>query len=234
MIRKVKIASHLRSAAMVAAAVLGSQSAFAGISVTIEASGVQSSQQANIITETFDAPLPTGVLASPLVSSIGTYTASPGSSIILAADQHGGANGTQYISVGAQAGSGGTLTLALNGPADYFGMWWSAIDGQNQLDLYSGATLVGHFDSTNLPAFSGAYFGNPNNGLNTGEPYAYVNFSGTAGTTFDRIVFTNPSSTGFESDNHSIHGVPEPSALLMGGAASVFGLVALRRRTRSV
>jgi hypothetical protein len=114
-------------------------------------------------------------------------------------------------------------------------MWWSAIDNQNTLRFYSGATLIQTFDSSNLPSFSAGYYGNPNPpaGRNTGEPYAYINFTGTAGTTFDRIVFTNGSSTGFESDNHSIHSVPEPSALAMGAAASVLGLALARRRGRN-
>ncbi len=144
--------------------------------------------------------------------------AGPNTAIVLAADQYGGANGTQYVSVGAQAGGAGSLTLQLNGPADYFGMWWSAIDSQNTLSFYNGATLIQTFNSANLPAFSAGYYGNPNPplGRNTGEPYAYINFNATGGDTFDRIVFSNIQSTGFESDNHSIHSVPEPSALAMG------------------
>ncbi|APW60914.1 PEP-CTERM sorting domain-containing protein [Paludisphaera borealis] len=234
---KLHFAPVLRVAAIVAGTVLSSQSAFAGIDVTIEAAGVQSSQQANIITETFNSQA-TGVLNAPLVTSIGTYTATADSSIILSADQYGGANGTQYISVGSQAGGpGGSMVLSLNGPADYFGLWWSAVDSQNKLQLYSGGvggTLLGTYTSADLPAFSAGYFGNPNPPAdrNTGEPYAYVNFFGTAGTTFDTIVFSNSNATGFESDNHSIHSVPEPSALLMGGAASVIGLAVARRRRR--
>jgi hypothetical protein len=81
------------------------------------------------------------------------------------------------------------------------------------------------------------YYGNPNPppDRNTNEPYVYVNFHGNAGTTFDTIVFTNfTSGTGFESDNHSVHSVPEPSALLMGTAASIIGLAAAGRRGRNV
>lgn len=233
---KMHFAPALRIAAVVAGTVLGSQSAFAGVSVTAEAPGIahQASTQPNIVTETFNSAS-LGTFTS-LVSSIGTYTATANSSIILAADQYGGANGTQYVSVGAQAGSSGSMTLTLNTPADYFGLWWSAVDPRNMLDFYSGGVNVGHFDSTNLPDLSNsAYNGNPNNGLNTGEKYAYLNFFGTAGTSFDTIVFTNTNQTGFESDNHSIHAVnavPEPSALLMGGAASIIGLAVARRRGR--
>ena len=229
---KMQFAPALRIAALVAGAALGSQSAFAGVTVTAEAPGVQQSTQANIVTEDFNSAA-LGTFTS-LVSSIGTYTAGANTSIILTADQYGGANNTQYVSVGAQAGSSGSMTLTLNSPADYFGLWWSAIDPKNMLDFYSGGVNVGHFDSTNLPDLSNsAYDGNPNNGLNTREKYAYLNFFGTAGTKFDTIVFTNTNQTGFESDNHSVHSVPEPSALLMGGAASIIGLAVARRRRKA-
>ncbi|MDR3619898.1 MAG: hypothetical protein P4L85_11160 [Paludisphaera borealis] len=237
---KLHFAPALRVAAIVAGTVLSSQSAFAGLVASIEAAGVQQSTASNIITETFnDAAL--GKF-STLTSDIGTYTASINSSIILAADQYGGADGSRYVSVGSQAGgNGGTMTLSLNGPADYFGMWWSAVDRENHIAFYSGgvvdnAHLVASFSQADILALitasgnASAYYGNPNDGYqNSGEPYAYVNFTGA---TFDTIVFSNSNATGFESDNHSIHGVPEPSALLMGGAASVIGLAVARRRRR--
>jgi hypothetical protein len=228
-------APALRIAAVVAGTLLGSQSAFADIVASLEAAGTQQTTVSNIITETFDG-LSAGTQITTLSSSIGHYSAGVGSTIIVGADQYGGADKTNYISVGAQAGqSGGSMTLTLNGPADYFGMWWSAIDAKNTLQFYKSGVLVKTFTSANLPAFSSAYDGNPNYSPkpNTGEHYAYINFNGTVGTTFDTIVFSNDGSTGFETDNHSIHGVPEPSALLMGGAASLVGLVVARRRRKA-
>jgi hypothetical protein len=233
---KLHFAPTFRLAAVVVGAAIGSQSAQAGITPTYEAAGVQQTSVSNVLTETFNGLAgPSGTPLTSLVSSIGTYTAGANTAIILEADQYGGANGTDYVAVGSQAGGAGSMTLQLNGPADYFGIWWSAIDNQNTLQFYSGASLVGTFNSTNLGPFSNDYYGNPNAplGRNTGEPYVYINFTGTAGTTFDRIVFTNSSSTGFESDNHSIHSVPEPSALAMGAAASTLGLALARRRGRN-
>ena len=86
------------------------------------------------------------------------------------------------------------------------------------------------------------YFGNPNGGGNSGEKYVYLNFIGTDGTTFDRVVFSNISlASGFEADNFSIRQtpvidppgtpidggvtvVPEPATLATGGLALLVGL----------
>ncbi|MGL5016499.1 MAG: Npun_F0296 family exosortase-dependent surface protein, partial [Luteolibacter sp.] len=52
-----------------------------------------------------------------------------------------------------------------------------------------------------LPA---EYDGNPlNRTVNRNEPYAFINFFGDATTTWDRIVFSNDGSSGFESDNYT-------------------------------
>ena len=79
-----------------------------------------------------------------------------------------------------------------------------------------------------------AYYGNPNNGGDPGEPFAYLNFNGTDGTTFTSVVFSNngTTGTGFEADNFSIGNVPEPSSLVLGSMASAICALALWRRNR--
>ena len=56
-----------------------------------------------------------------------------------------------------------------------------------------------------------AYFGNPNApaGRNTGEPYVFVDVV-SAGVTFDKVIFDNSGTTssGFESDNHTVTSAP--------------------------
>jgi hypothetical protein len=156
--------------------------------------------------------------------------------------------------------------VTLNGPADYFGLWLSAADANNGVSFYSGNYLIARFSTQmlitllnggtgNVTALSGAqyttssYFGNPNfPGQNTGESYAFVDFVAN-GFTFDKVVFDNngTTSTGFESDNHSIlattpiistdhvlvgnltEDVPEPAAaLLLAGGLML--IAAARRR----
>jgi hypothetical protein len=207
----------------------------AGIIFTHEAPGVQATTVAGATTETFDA-LALGALGT-YVSPIGTY--STGGQIV-APDQYGGSYQTQYISVGAQSGTT-SYDLALTSTAFYFGFYWPAGDAQNHVDFYQGATLLASFDVGTISAgLSAAYYGNPNTGQNTAEPYVYLDFTSTdLGSGFDKIVFRNDSTgSGFETDNHSVFnelipppGVPEPSTwLLVSSSLAIVGL--LKRRIR--
>lgn len=226
-----------------AAATLIAQNAQAQVVVTIEAPGVQSSSVANITTENFDGFTP-GVYTS-LNSTIGTYS-SPGLAVV-GANQYGGAGGAgNYFSIGAQSGQL-TATLTLPGDQAYFGFWYSAGDNQNEIDLYENNTLEYSLNTSDLINFingqmnAGAYYGNPNNGQDPEEPFAYVNFFGTNGTVFNKIVFNNASlGTGFESDNHSISAMqttptgtpitPEPGSVALLVGMGVSGAAFLRRK----
>ncbi|MGB0062837.1 MAG: hypothetical protein WBP85_00190 [Terracidiphilus sp.] len=163
--------------------------------------------------------------SNTLVSPIGTYVGNSTRIPIIAADQYGGANGSQYMYVGTRTGGDSTsVTLTLNSPADYFGFWWSAGDPANEIQVYSDGTLVATFTTASLTSFlstptvtslggaqyvSSSYYGNPNagtfNGDDAAEPFAYVNLVAT-GFTFNQIVLTNDASSGFENDNNSIYG----------------------------
>lgn len=203
------------------------------VSVGVSGPGVQQTSMAGAITETFDS-LALGSYTL-INSSIGTYTASAPGGKIVAQDAYGGAYQTQYIAIGAQSTPTTTVTLALNGPATYFGFYFAAMDVLNTIDIYDGASLITSITRATIEPLllgNGAYWGNPNNGQNTGEPYAYVNVTATSGT-FDKIVFTNNGTgTGLETDNHSIvHAVPEPASLAMAGLGSLSLLgYGLRRR----
>ncbi len=130
---------------------------------------------------------------------------------IKSADQYGGAANTQYSVQGVGTSVSSTI-LNLNTASAYFGLWWSAGDASNVLDFYSGAngtgTLVAEFTTASLlKALGKAYNGNPNagkfNGLDSNEPFAFINFFAVEGTTWSSIVFKNSSSSGFESDNYT-------------------------------
>jgi hypothetical protein len=79
------------------------------------------------------------------------------------------------------------------------------------------------------------YKGNPltSPNQNTGEYYAYVNFFTTGTSSIRKVVFSNATSTGFESDNHSVAtsynsirgtAVPEPLTVLGSLTAIAFGV----------
>jgi len=202
------------------------------LSIYLSPPGSQSTTVAGAVTETFDA-LATGIHTSAYVSTagIGTYTGSSTQPFaIMAPDEFGGAtdstssSSTNYFAVGTESGSENPVSLTLAEPVSYFGFWWSAGDQYNRVALYSGSALYGTFSTADLLSFlnngsgtiqavngtayeTSGYFGNPNitSGTNdASEPFAYVSFAIT-GATITQIVFYNEStSTGFESDNHSV------------------------------
>ncbi len=227
----------------------------ASILVTAEAPTVQNTTAgfSAIGVETFDG-IATGAgqnFTTDFGGSVfsGTYT----NVRIDPANQFGGAGGNTNHAV-TFTGTGFTLDLSSSeaGGVNYFGFWLSALDGQNQLKFFNGGNLVYSFTASNALTFinnqpnAADYFCNPNPafaGQNCGEPYAFLNFYGLDGTTFDRIqFFQDPVSGGYESDNHTVGrwttitgdplGVPEPAswAMLIAG----FGLVGVSTRRRRV
>ncbi|MDX6765981.1 MAG: hypothetical protein SFU85_04240 [Candidatus Methylacidiphilales bacterium] len=126
---------------------------------------------------------------------------------VIKANQYGGApdaanpGGSPYAVQGI--GSIKTTTFTLNVPNSYFGLWWSAGDASNQLSFYKNNTLVAQYTTASLlSGLDRSYFGNPlNRKLNSGEAYAFINFYGDASTSWDQIVLSNVTSSGFESDN---------------------------------
>lgn len=126
------------------------------------------------------------------------------------ADAYGGAadilnpSGSLYSLQGAGSGVLAS-TLTLDSKSSYFGMWWSAGDAKNVLEFYDGDTLMGRFTTSSLmEPLPSSYDGNPlNRSINRGEPYGFINFFGDEQTAWDRVVFTNEGSSGFESDNYT-------------------------------
>jgi hypothetical protein len=237
-------------------AALASSAASADILVTAEAPGVQNSTAgfSAVGIENFDArSIGAG---QNLVSTYGgsVFTGNYTGVGVLGADQYGGAGGnSQYAVTFTTAGYTLDLSSSQPGGVNYFGFWLSALDGQNQLKFFNAGNLVFTFSASdaltfiNSQANASAYFCNPNPGRTTqncGEPYAFLNFFGRNGTTFDRIqFFQDPAAGGYESDNHTVGvwssitgdplgGVPEPSswAMLIAG----FGLVGASMRRRRV
>src|SRR5688572_27984682 len=101
----------------------------AAIIFTREAPGVQQTSVIGATNETFDL-LSTGALGM-YVSPVGTYSAG---AAIVAPDVYGGANQTQYVAVGTQSGTN-SYELAFPDLRTYFGFYWGAGDGGNQVDF---------------------------------------------------------------------------------------------------
>lgn len=176
----------------------------------------------------------------------------------------GFASGSPYAVQSATVGGAQavpTTTLTLAEPNAYFGLWWSAGDATNELTFYLGNSLVARFTTASLLnrlAGDASYKGNPRNRNEAKtESFAFINFFGDEGTTWDKIVLSNsPSSTsGFEADNYTsrvapwtpadgprpgitlatvtgttVTTIPEPSALLL--TLGTTALVGMRRRRK--
>lgn len=225
----------------VASAVLASASQ-AAVVVTIEAAGVQATTlypAANTYIEDFSTRGP-GTDNATGTPDLGTFLSNFGGSSVSGTFMnfqlglpssyggsgalYGGAFGSDQYGVARS-----NATVVLNKGVRYFGLWAAALDVNNTVELFSGATSLGSFNLVNtIGSLGAAYFGNPNNGGDPGEAFAFVNFSSS--TPITRIEFIQ-SGGGFEFDNVTLAAaVPEPAtwAMMIGG----FGLVggAMRRR----
>jgi len=226
-------------AALLAATATAAQ---AGIVFSYEAAGIQQTTVVGAVTETFESAGVGAITGAGYTSATigGTYLGGQ----VINANQYGGAGGSGlYDVVGLNTSNPALLsqTLTFTAQKTYFGMWWSAGDASNVLEFYNGSTLIDSFTVGSVLSLLGpAYSSNPNPppGQNTGEKYAYLNFTGTAGTTFNVVKFINNSNSGFESDNHSVYDqeitppgtvVPEPSTYLMGALMLIPVVSGLRK-----
>ncbi|MBX9584652.1 MAG: hypothetical protein K2X87_30485 [Gemmataceae bacterium] len=213
------------------AAALGvARPAAAGVVAVPEAAGVQYTTVAGVVTETFDAT-PQMQYTALATAAGGLSAAAPGLGVI-PGDLYGGSLQTPYMGVGISNAPAATLTLP--GPMSYIGMYLPALDATDAVRFLSGGSVVATFTLADIaPLLTPAYYGNPNIGGNTGEPYVYLNFYGTAGTTFDQVVFDNGGSGGgMEVDSISLlapTAVPAPAGLVLLGSG---GLALLGRRLR--
>jgi hypothetical protein len=208
---------------------------------------------------------PNGVsFSGTFTAGTGTTTGSGGEWISVAQNEYGGVNNQNYpelygptASQVTHAGTASTatytLTLSSTGVPgiNYFGVWISALDANNNLTIYDGSTVVAQFNSAVLEALLGscpgspanAYCGNPTtqfSGQDSNELFAYVNVFDLTGY-ITSVTFSNAAGTGFESTNDvvayadPIHvtgtPIPEPASLSVLGLAT--GLLLRIRRKAS-
>ena len=190
----------------IAAVSLGSTQASDMIISSSQGSGAYNTTLGNTAVYNFDN-LPTGANNNVSWSGVGSIDHVG----VLDANVYGGApsaaspNGTRYAVQSTTLGGGvATTTLSLNTASSYFGFYWSAGDGANDLKFYRANTLTAEFKSSDLfSRLDSSYNGNPlaaHSGDST-EKFAFVNFIGDATTAWDKVIFSNNSNSGFESDN---------------------------------
>jgi len=217
-------------------------SAWCGMIINANAPGVQSTAVPGAVTDDFNS-LPQGYQTN-VVFNFGSIQGTYDQLYIRNPDIYGGANATKYPVAAVSYGTT-SYALPLTQAANYLGIYWSAGDPSNLLTFYLGNTQVASYSTaTAFALLPSAYYGNPSNGgSDSGEPFAYLNFFGTNGTTFDKIVFTVTNNFGgFESDNHAIaanatptggtinlNPVPEPATMLLLGLG-LMGLAGVRRK----
>lgn len=247
------IKSVLASSVVLSLATVSRPAMAGSFAVTIENPGVQNANLSNLVdshVQNFDGQAAgyskTGFQWNEGTKNIGSYS----STLIINADQYGGAGGQgKYFDVdSARSGVKQTSsTLKLATAQSYFGLWWSAGDSNNVLKFLSQGKVVETITTADVASYiaklsnKSSYYGNPTGpfkGKDISEPFAFLNFYNVGGT-FDEIQFSNIGGTGFESDNHTIatgyktitgyviKSVPESSstpgvfALAFVGAASV-------------
>ena len=129
---------------------------------------------------------------------------------VVSANQYGGvpapgySQGNNYPEIGPGFGTT-TSTLTLNKNSSYFGMEWSAADQYNTVSFFNNGTLVASLNEANvfkqIPAgWPSPYQGNPNpafSGQDYGEQFAFINFLGAPGTSWNQIVFSNNGAPSF-------------------------------------
>lgn len=164
--------------------------------------------------------------AGACASVIGIGTLS-GDCNISVAGTYGGATADATVATPTTGGAGSnypstalpstTITIDLNEPGKYLGLWWSAGSPSNEIELYSEGELVAYMSTQTLidllaqgtvtsvggsPIGTAAYNGNPrNNTLAAAEPFLYINLYGTGGASFDQVKLIGG---GFEFDNIAI------------------------------
>jgi hypothetical protein len=235
--KSILIKSAIASGVVLSLAAVTNPAMAASFVVSIEKAGQQTATYSNLqgyYEQTFNN---INLNGQPRVYSTTGYTWTDGGktigtydkTLIMKADQYGGAGGTQYFDVDSKqtinniANGNTSSKLKFSENQSYFGLWWSAGDSTNALTFLSKGEVVKTITTadvkdyisklgTNSSTTTNPYYGNPNSAFsnqNTGEPYAFINFYNTDGT-FDEIQFTNLkpdgtlSGTGFESDNHTV------------------------------
>ncbi len=193
-----------------------------GITVTIEAPGIQSTQLPNAneyyIVDFNDQ---NGTDAFSKTNDNTTYSYSNDLEV-KTSNQWGGANGSKFITQ-KKLQSIRSYSLNVSEDQKYFGFWWSAGDPYNVITFKNDGVEVASFKTADLVDFinnsgtvdTAAYQGNPaysgNNSGHLNEPFAFVNVFFNDESAYDEIVVATMTEGGaaFESDNHTFSAIQQ-------------------------
>ena len=199
------------------AALMGSMLAFSGaapanaagkVTFAVDAPSVQGSFVAGGVLETFDDscgnPIAFGSVSGACASFYGNFYS--GASTTDSVPTTGGTASNMAV-----VPMGGAATFTLDSPARYVGFHWEAGNRYDRVRLFSGDKLLADFsfdtlidalDATNFQSADGLttytvadYYGNPVNGQQTHEPYAYVHIFTSEGVTFDSVEISEDAET---------------------------------------
>lgn len=120
---------------------------------------------------------------------------------------------------------GQSTTLVPGGVHNVFGLYWGSADNYNKVEFFLANVLQDVFLG-NDPRLTGL---TANGGQLTASSNKYVSF---VGLTFDKIRLSSTQNA-FETDNHLIGDVPEPSMIALLAALGFALLCFARSRTRA-
>lgn len=219
MSRWTRLSATLAASTLLVLGVSAPSHAAGSVTFSVDAPYVQGSFVDGVLVETFDEgcvnPLPFGRATGDCNAYFpNNYS---GASTTDSAPFQGG-SATPLVAIGP----GEVANFRLSAPARYVGFHWEAGNQFDRVRLYSDGVLIADFSFETLMAaleqteFQSAdgqttytvddYFGNPVNGEQGHEPYAFVHIFATNGVTFDQVkISEDAESPGyFEFDNLSI------------------------------
>jgi len=126
---------------------------------------------------------------------------------------------SNYLTVGG----GQSITITPGGTHNVFGLYWGSVDSYNSISFIDGLSTT-TFTGLDVSALA-------NGNQTIDQTNLYVTFMDIPFTS----VVLNSGQNAFETDNHLVGDVPEPSTIALIGMAllSMFGIGLMRKRVQA-